>query len=68
MSAALPPPMSDADREAVFRSQAAALLRAWSVDIKRKDALLRQALEAMQEYFDPDLDGIVAAITNELAK
>lgn len=36
--------------------------------IERKDALLRQALDAMQEYFDPDLDGIVADITSELAK
>lgn len=38
----------------------------WQQIVERKDALLRQALEAMQEYFDPDLDGIVAAITKEL--
>ena len=36
--------------------------------IERKDALLKQALEAMQEYFDPDLDGIVAAITKEISQ
>jgi hypothetical protein len=45
---------------------AAALLRTQHADIERKDVLMRQALEAMQEYFDPDLDGIVAAITKEL--
>ena len=48
--------------------EAAALLRVWSVDIERKDALLRQALEAMKDFdYDKRLAAI-AAIKQELSQ
>lgn len=50
----------------------AALLRTQHEAIERKDALLRQALEAMKDYFDYDRFGLsvkaMQAITKELAK
>lgn len=51
--------------------EAAALLRVWSVDIERKDALLRRALGALdlyKAYGWPDRSGVIPAITKELSQ
>lgn len=51
---------------------AATLLRTQHAAIERKDALLRQALEAMKDYFDHDKFGLsvkaMQAITKELSQ
>ena len=52
------------DAEVVIRTQHA--------DLERKDALLKQALEAMKDYFDYDKFGLsvkaMQAITKELSQ
>lgn len=54
--------------------EAAALLRIWSVDIERKDALLRQALAVLNTAYgdgleaDKEIESVYESITSELAK